>query len=85
MITECPMTEDCPGFERDRRVCLVRPADCGFAPDPEALLVTEEPDGRAAPDDAESRRGPGPGASRALRQGIDIYRTLWIAVPTLAR
>jgi hypothetical protein len=72
MITECPMTEDCPGFDRDRRVCLLRPADCEFAPDREALLVTEEPDGPAAPDDAESRRGPGPDASRAPRQGTDV-------------
>jgi hypothetical protein len=32
MIDECPMTEDCPGYDRDRRVCLLRPDDCEFAP-----------------------------------------------------
>ena len=32
MIDECPMTEDCPGYDRDRRVCLLRPVDCEFAP-----------------------------------------------------
>jgi hypothetical protein len=25
------MTEDCPGYDRDRRTCLVRPDDCEFA------------------------------------------------------
>jgi hypothetical protein len=32
MIDECPMTEDCPGYDRDRRVCLLRPDGCEFAP-----------------------------------------------------
>ncbi len=32
MIDECPMTEDCPGYDRDRQVCLLRPEDCEFAP-----------------------------------------------------
>jgi len=32
MIDECLMTEDCPGYDRDRRVCLLRPDDCEFAP-----------------------------------------------------
>ena len=32
MTDECPMTEDCPGYDRDRRVCLLRPDDCEFAP-----------------------------------------------------
>jgi hypothetical protein len=32
MIDECPMTEDCPGYDRDRDVCLLRPEDCEFAP-----------------------------------------------------
>ena len=43
MIDECPMTEDCPGCNRDRRVCLLRPADWEFAPaDGEAGLITEK-------------------------------------------
>jgi hypothetical protein len=25
------MTEDCPGFDRERRICLLRPDDCEFA------------------------------------------------------
>jgi len=51
MIADCPMTEDCPGYDRDRRACLLRAADCEFAPDAEAVPVTdaaqvaEEPDG----------------------------------------
>lgn len=32
MLDECPMTEDCPGYDRDRGVCLLRPHDCEFAP-----------------------------------------------------
>jgi hypothetical protein len=49
MIEECPMTEDCPGYDRDRRVCLLRPGDCEFAPaDAEAVLVLETTD--AQPD-----------------------------------
>ena len=45
MIDECPMTEDCPGYDRDRRVCLLRPGDCEFAPaDSEAVLIVETPE-----------------------------------------
>ena len=40
MIDECPMTEDCPGYDRDRRVCLLRPVDCEFAP------AASEPDAK---------------------------------------
>ncbi len=29
---DCPMTEECPGYDRDRGVCLVRSGDCEFAP-----------------------------------------------------
>jgi hypothetical protein len=32
MMDECTMTEDCPGYDLDRRICLLRPDDCGFAP-----------------------------------------------------
>jgi len=32
MVDECLMTEDCPGYDRDRRMCLLRPDDCEFAP-----------------------------------------------------
>jgi hypothetical protein len=28
---DCPMTEECPGYDRDRGVCLVRSGDCEFA------------------------------------------------------
>jgi len=45
MVDECPMTEDCPGYDRDRRMCLLRPDDCEFAPaDGEAALMLEAPD-----------------------------------------
>ena len=32
MVDDCPMTEDCPGYDRDRRMCLIHPGDCEFAP-----------------------------------------------------
>ena len=42
MLDECPMTEDCPGYDRDRRMCLLRPDDCEFSPaDGEAALMFE--------------------------------------------
>ncbi len=45
---ECPMTEDCPGYDRDRRMCLLRPDDCDFslATDGEAVVVFETPEAR---------------------------------------
>ena len=27
MVDDCPMTEDCPGYDRDRRMCLIRPGE----------------------------------------------------------
>jgi hypothetical protein len=30
---DCPMTAECPGYDRDRRRCLFRPGDCEFAPE----------------------------------------------------
>jgi hypothetical protein len=45
MIDECPMTEDCPGYDRDRRTCLLRPGDCEFSPvEGEAVLIVEAPE-----------------------------------------
>jgi len=39
------MTEDCPGYDRDRRMCLLRPGDCEFSPaDREAVLIVEMPE-----------------------------------------
>ena len=39
------MTEDCPGYDRDRRMCLLRPGDCEFSPpDSEAALAFETPE-----------------------------------------
>jgi hypothetical protein len=36
------MTEDCSGYDRDRRTCLIRPGDCEFNPaDGEAALTFE--------------------------------------------
>ena len=26
------MIEDCPAYDRDRQMCLVRPGDCEFSP-----------------------------------------------------
>jgi hypothetical protein len=54
-MDECPMTQDCPGFDRDRRTCLVRPDDCEFAPaEGEAALVFETPETRVP----EASSGP---------------------------
>jgi hypothetical protein len=45
MLGECPMTEDCPGYDRDRQMCLLRPDDCEFSPtDGEAVVVFEKPE-----------------------------------------
>lgn len=45
MIDDCPMTEDCPGYDRDLGVCLLRPGDCEFSPaDREAVLIVEMPE-----------------------------------------
>jgi hypothetical protein len=39
------MTEDCPGYDRDRRTCLIRPGDCEFSPaDGEAVLIVATPE-----------------------------------------
>jgi hypothetical protein len=45
MIDECLMTEECPGYDRDRRVCLLRPGDCEFRPaDDEAAPTFDTPE-----------------------------------------
>ena len=45
VVYECLMTEDCPGYDSDRRVCLIRPDDCEFAPaDDEAAPRPGAPD-----------------------------------------
>jgi len=39
------MTENCPGYDRDLRTCLIRPGDCEFNPaDGEAALAFETPE-----------------------------------------
>jgi hypothetical protein len=39
------MTEDCPGYDRDRRMCLIHPGDCEFSPaDGEPVLIIEAPE-----------------------------------------
>jgi hypothetical protein len=51
MIDECLMTEDCPGYDRDRRMCLLRPGDCEFRPaDGEAAALTFETPEAPTPD-----------------------------------
>jgi len=45
VIDECLMTEDCPGYDRDLRACLIRPGDCEFnLADGEAALTLETPE-----------------------------------------
>jgi hypothetical protein len=39
------MTEECPGYDRDLRMCLIRPGDCEFKPaGGEAELAFETPE-----------------------------------------
>lgn len=39
------MTEDCPGYDRDSRVCLIHPGECPFLPaDGEASMSFEMPE-----------------------------------------
>jgi hypothetical protein len=45
MVDGCPMTEDCPGYHRDLRMCLIRPGDREFNPaDGEASPTFETPE-----------------------------------------
>jgi hypothetical protein len=55
MVDDCPMTADCPGYDRDRRVCLVHPGDCDFSPaEGDAPLVFETRDERTLDPSAEA-------------------------------
>jgi hypothetical protein len=54
MLDDCPMTEDCPGYDRDRQTCLVHPGDCEFLPaDDEAAGIVEVLDARTTEAPAE--------------------------------
>jgi hypothetical protein len=45
MVDDCPMTEECPGYDRERRTCMIRPGDCDFSPlEGEAELAFETPE-----------------------------------------
>jgi hypothetical protein len=48
MFDDCPMSEDCPGYDRDRQTCLVHPGDCEFSPaEDEVALVIETLEARS--------------------------------------
>ena len=58
MVDDCLMTEDCPGYDRDRRVCLLRPEDCEFAPagrDADAVFESPASPVPEAPTETRSR------------------------------
>ena len=56
MVDECPMTVDCPGYDRDLRMCLTRPGDCEFNPaDVQPALTFETPEAPAP--DASTQAG----------------------------
>jgi hypothetical protein len=58
MVDDCPMTEDCPAYDRDRGMCLVHPGDCEFSPaDPEAAVPPETPEARTSDTSAEVLTG----------------------------
>ena len=44
MVDDCPMTNDCPGYDRDRQVCLVHPGDCEFLPADGETVLFETPE-----------------------------------------
>jgi hypothetical protein len=50
MVDECPITEDCPGYDRDLRMCLIRPGDCEFNPAGEQVALTFETPEALTPD-----------------------------------
>jgi hypothetical protein len=67
MTVECLMTEDCPGYDRERQVCLLRPEDCEFAPaDRRAAPVVEAPDAPTPGTTARGSAGLGRPADRRL-------------------
>lgn len=49
MLDECLMTDDCPGYDRERRVCLIRPDDCDFAPAERDAVRVVDGGGHSAP------------------------------------
>jgi hypothetical protein len=58
MVDDCPMFEDCPACDRDRRMCLVHPGDCEFSPaDSEAALVIVTPEVRTPDTSADVLSG----------------------------
>ena len=58
MIDECPMTEDCPGYDRDLRTCRIRPGDCEFNPaDGDAALAFETPEAPTSGTSADAVTG----------------------------
>jgi hypothetical protein len=58
VIDECPMTEDCPGYDRDLRTCLIRPGDCEFHPaDGDAALAFETPEAPTSGTSADAVTG----------------------------
>ena len=70
------MTEDCPGYDRDLRMCLLRPGDCEFNPaDAETVLVVEKPEAltpqrrvlRSGDGTNRATRGPLGGSSGPVR------------------
>lgn len=45
MVDDCPMTEDCPGYDRELRMCRIYPGDCEFNPaDSGDALTFETPE-----------------------------------------
>jgi hypothetical protein len=58
VIDDCPMTGDCPGYDRERRVCLLRPDDCEFAPARRETASTVETPVAPAPDPSAKAGAP---------------------------
>ena len=52
------MTENCPGYDRDLRTCLIRPGDCEFNPaDGDAALAFETPEAPTSGTSADAVTG----------------------------
>jgi hypothetical protein len=55
MVDDCPMTEDCPAYDREREMCLVHPGDCEFSPvDADTALVLNAPEVRTPDTSADA-------------------------------
>jgi hypothetical protein len=71
MVDDCPMTEDCPGFDRDLRRCRIHPGDCEFNPADGGDSLTFE-----TPEAVTPRRLPRSSVAHRRQEPLDKTETL---------